>query len=466
MCRMASRAVLLAVGLSLLVGGVASAGYSEVDVLRRRVDELEKRLEEYSRERGLPPARQGVDREQVSQIVREEMEQLYGPETLKAYWSKGLRFKSLDGAFSLKVGGRIMVDVASMSADDEIEATLGELEGDAEFRRARFYMQGSIYENTGYKLQIDFAGGDADFKDAYLEFANLLPIGTVKAGNFKEPFSLEELTSSKYITFMERALPVAAFSPSRNIGVQVANTFNEKRGTWAVGTFVEHNSDDDEATYQEGWNATGRLTYLPYYEDDGARLVHLGAAGSYRNSPEMVRYRARPEVHLASERWVNTDKFMADDVVLCGLEAAWVHGPFSLQGEYITANVDSESMDDPQFDGFYVFASYFLTGEHRPYKTSGGKFDRVKPKNNFDGKGGLGAWEVAARYSNVDLNDGDIMYAGELSNVTLGLNWYLNPNMRIMWNYVNSSLEDRMYEEDLIDDADADTFMMRLQVDF
>jgi len=130
-------------------------------------------------------------------------------------------------------------------------------------------------------------------------------------------------------------------------------------------------------------------------------------------------------------------------------------GPFSLQGEYIHSAVDSEQAGDPDFSGFYAYASYFLTGEHRPYKNTAGKFSRVKPKKNF-GAGGPGAWELAARYSHLDLNDEDIE-GGELDDITVGLNWYLNPNTRIMWNYVHTDLDGV---------GDADAFQMRAQVDF
>ncbi|MGD2174750.1 MAG: porin [Candidatus Brocadiaceae bacterium] len=459
--------LILAVTVPFVATGVARAQFTQEEVLRRRIDKMEKELSELRRALQRRQPARGVDREQVSAIVKEELEKAQGPETMKVYWDKGLRLKTMDEAFKLKIGGRIMADWAWMSADDEIEDSLGELDGDAEFRRARFYMSGDIYDVVGYKLQIDFASGgdETDIKDAYLSFKKLVPGATLKVGHFKEPFSLEELTSSKYITFMERALPVGAFSPSRNMGFQVSDHVMDDRATWAAGVFWDYDSKDDEATYQEGVNLTGRLTYLPYYEDDGEKLVHLGVAGSYRSSPDRVRFRTRPEVHLADNRWAETSSFEADDVWLGGLEAALVHGPFSVQGEYIMASADSEAMCDPTLDGFYVFASYFLTGEHRPYKTSSGSFSRVKPNTNFDGKGGWGAWELAARYSNVDLNDADITDAGELDNVTLGLNWYLNPNMRVMWNYVHASLD----EADLGDGGDSgdgNAFMMRFQVDF
>jgi phosphate-selective porin OprO/OprP len=138
-----------------------------------------------------------------------------------------------------------------------------------------------------------------------------------------------------------------------------------------------------------------------------------------------------------------------------GAEAALVYGPFSLQGEYMYSGVDTPGGEDPSFQGAYVYASYFLTGEHRAYKTSAAAFDRVKPKKNF-GAGGPGAWEVGLRYSYLGLNDGEIE-GGELSDFTVGLNWYLNPNTRFMLNYVHADLDGV---------GNADGFQMRGQIDF
>ena len=113
-------------------------------------------------------------------------------------------------------------------------------------------------------------------------------------------------------------------------------------------------------------------------------------------------------------------------------------------------------MKGPNFQGFYVYGSYFLTGENRVYKTSSGAFDRMSPKRNFDGNGGLGAWEIALRYSNLDLNDADFS-GGELDDFTVGVNWYLNPNTRFMWNYVFADLDDI---------GDTNIFQTRFQIDF
>jgi phosphate-selective porin OprO/OprP len=156
---------------------------------------------------------------------------------------------------------------------------------------------------------------------------------------------------------------------------------------------------------------------------------------------------------------VDTGTFSADNVNLVGAEAAAVWGPASLQAEYMIAMVDSSVANDPDFSGYYVQGSYFLTGEHRNYKASSGKFDRVKPNKNFMGDdGGPGAWQLAARYSHVDLDDGAIN-GGELDCVTAGVNWYLNPNTRVMLNYVYAD-SDKLY------DGEANIFQTRFQIDF
>lgn len=418
----------------VVVGSAAMAGEADdVQALRDRVNALSERIANL-----------------------EKGGRALGPSDFRVYWKEGLRFQTADKDFTLKIGGRIMNDWAWMEADRAVEAAVGDLEDGTEFRRARLYVAGRIYENVDFKLQFDFAGGDADLKDAYIGLRGL-PV-YVKAGHFKEAFGLEELTSSKYITFIERSLPTGAFSPSRNTGFAVNSDALDKRVTWAVGVF--RGTDDYGYGQAEGaYNVTGRITALPRYADDGKNLLHLGASASYRSGRDALSFDAEPEVHLAPD-FVDTGDFPSDSHVLVGGEVAFVKGPFSLQGEIMVADV-KRAGDDATFYGYYVQASCFLTGEHRNYKKSSGAFGRVKPKRNFGKNGGPGAWEVAARYSYVDLTDGGTV-GGELEDITLGLNWHLNPNTRVMWNYVRVDVEDGVGAAD----GNADLFVMRLQIDF
>ncbi|GLI33909.1 OprO/OprP family phosphate-selective porin [Desulforhabdus amnigena] len=410
-----------------------------------------------------------ISEEQYKELVKEAGKEESKPNDFRVYWKEGIRFESEDRKTEIKAGGVIQTDWAAFDPDEEVDAAFSDDDIDGhgvEFRRARLFVEGTIYENYEFKSEFEFAEGDVDFTDVWLGMKNIPYVGRIRVGHQKEPFSLEELTSSKFITFMERGLP-NAFSPGRNTGLTLSNQELNGLMTWAMGAFYETDDFGDSFADFSDYQATARITGLPWYCEDGRELVHLGLSYShkFRDSDETtVRFSARPEAHLTDARLADTGSIATDGVDLFNPEFAMVYGPFSLQGEYFQALVDSEADDYTDFYGFYVFASYFLTGEHRPYKTSSGAFDRVKPRQNFNPvKGGWGAWELGVRYSRLDLNDAGIT-GGREQNYTFGLNWYPNPNMRVMFNYVLAQIEDR---EDLgIDDADVNIFESRFQVDF
>ena len=339
--------------------------------------------------------------------------------TFRAYWKQGLRFDTPDKAFQLKIGGRIMNDWGVFSSNTAVNNAVGPLDDGTEFRRARLYMEGVLHKHVKFKAQYDFAGGDAGFKDMYIGLTKLPVVGNITFGHQKEPFGLEALTSSKYITFLERALP-STFAPERNTGIKLGNAFSGNKFTWALGAFRDADVFG-ESFGNGGYNYTGRVTARPLYREKGRKVLHLGMAYRHGNpNGNSLRYRARPSAHLLP-RFVDTGKFTATSTDTLGAEFAVVSGPLSVQSE---------------FTSFYVQTSLFLTGEHRIYKSSAGAFDRVKPYRSFmpgDGAG-KGAWEVAVRYARINLNDSFIQ-GGELRDFTLGLNWYLNPNTRFMWNY-------------------------------
>lgn len=144
-----------------------------------------------------------------------------------------------------------------------------------------------------------------------------------------------------------------------------------------------------------------------------------------------------------------------------------MRGPFSVQWEYIYVPVDAIDGDDPAFHGTYVYASYFLTGEHRPYRREFGTFDRVLPFEEFflvntqhGACAGWGAWELAARVSYIDLTDAGIQ-GGELTELTLGINWYMNPYTRITANYAHGFLDRAP-----VGDSNIDAFGLRANFDF
>ncbi len=384
----------------------------------------------------------------------------------------GFKAESNDGAFKFQAGGRIMAD-ATFGHDDD--SAINDLNEGTEFRRARIFFKGQLNNGWGYKWQIDFADDSVSIKDMYLRYK---PAG-ITVGQFKQPFSLEEQTSSKYITFLERGLP-NVFSIGRRVAVGYNTHWHT--GTFAASVFGQEAGNGDEN--QEGFGAGARLTFAPVNEP--GNLLHLGMAVS-REGPgdganDRVRIRVRPDAHNAP-RLIDTRAFdldnsggltsaddiaNVDDLTRVGVEGAWVAGPFSLQGEWMQMDLRRDGgFTDLDFDGWYVNASWFLTGESRPYKQ--GAFGRVKPDHPV-GKGGMGGWELALRFAEVDLSDWDDIaagtgltgaHAGELETTTLGLNWYVTNNVQLMMNYI---MAEAGYGAGISDDPDILQF--RAQIDW
>jgi phosphate-selective porin OprO/OprP len=369
-------------------------------------------------------------------------------------WRDGFRVTSADGRFKLRFGGRVMNDWMWVSAGDAIKSAFGNIVNGNEFRYAWIEFGGEVYDNVEFAVQYSFSSGDVQIKDMYIGLMNL-PFGRVRVGHFKEPFSLDEMVSNKNTTFMERNL-ADIFAPSRNTGFAVLGANKAQNITWGFGVFTDANEYGDAKTYDNTFNVSGRLTFLPWSADSD--LLHLGIGYHYQGVKDggAIRYQQRPEVHLAT-RFVDTGNILADYAQTIDVEGALVYGQFSLQGEYMYDSVSSETADDPVFQGGYIYGTYFLTpGDHRSYEKANAVFGRTRPKNPWLAGGGMGAVEVALRYSWVDFTDA-LVTGGELKDVTLGLNWYLNNVTRIMLNIVHA-------DRDGI--GTANFFMTRFQIDF
>jgi len=398
--------------------------------------------------------------------------------------------KKATGKPTVTVGGRVFADAVLFGQSDLSKAVIGDAQDTAFFRSARLHAEGQMFDVYDYKIEMDFAGRDSDgtgssvfFKDVYLNIRELPYLGNVRIGHFKEPFSLEELTSSRYITFMERSL-ANVFVPQRNMGIMATNTYWDEYGTWAAGAFRHDQQDDPpfRADDDGGTALTSRITYLPWYDEatQGRGLLHVGFGATWRDEDDdTVRFRARPETGVMVNEAGNS-LYIVDtgnipfvtNYSVFGPELAFVYGPFSVQSEYMVTTVNRrDGLEDPTFHGFYIQTSYFLTGEHRPYSRTKGAFDRVKPFTNFfrvrtcegDIQTGCGAWEVAYRYSWLDLDDFDAaILGGTAADHTFGVNWYLNPYTRMMFNYVTSDVS----RPNNGPDVDVNVFEMRAQFDF
>jgi phosphate-selective porin OprO/OprP len=357
-----------------------------------------------------------------------------------------------------------------------VDTCLGVVADDGtEVRSARVSAKGKIAENLKFKVDYDFAGGSVGLTDAYLELAKIPGVGNARVGFMNEPMGLDQLTSTKFITFLERA-SCTTFVPARNSGLMLWNSFAGGKVTVEAGGFRESDTFGAGAGSGEGGAVTGRITGLLMNADDGKKLLHVAASATMR-SPygDVVRYRERPEIHMA-DRFVDTGNVPAESVTTMGLEVAGVFGPAHFQGEYLMSNIttpdetgdggDRGRAENPSFSGYYAQAGYFLTGESRGYK--GTCFDRTKTNSNFLEKGGFGAWEVAARYSSLDLSeaadpaDPEAAEHLKMDDITVGLNWYMSSYARVMFNYIMSSVKDADDEEM----GKANALTARMQFDF
>jgi phosphate-selective porin OprO/OprP len=333
-----------------------------------------------------------------------------------------------------KLGGRLQADYMSVNEDN-----LTHHDGE-EVRRARLYAKGKFGSNWKYKAQYDFAGG-GEWKDLYVAYTGF-ENSIIQMGQIFEMVSLEGFTSSKHLVFIERSLPVA-FVPDRALGI----SYNHWSENWmfAAGYYDRNLRDSDVNSH----GASARIAWSTQTDEN---TWHIGGSMAWRTTDGgTYRSRTRPESHVTDTRLINTGH-IADvaDYNTLGLEIAWVKGPWSAQTEYLQQNPNRNNSPDLNFNSWYVMGSYFFTGESRNYDQNYGIFGNVKPTRPS------GAWEIGLRYSQMDLNDQEII-GGEMKNWTLGLNWYINSDWKMVLNYIDSKAQKADIEDN------PDLLQMRVQ---
>jgi phosphate-selective porin OprO/OprP len=406
---------------------------------------------------------------------------------LKVKWKGAPELSSADGKFKFKVRGRVMVDYNGIDQDERITR-----EGDisaVELRRARLGVEGVVYYDWKYKFEIEFAGDEVEIKDAYLAYANwwdAIDTSEIRIGNQYVYTSLEQITSSRFITFLERAaFTDPGFLPSveadRQIGAAIVvgdEHWSLQTGAYgaSVGPANDVPGQEDFDTDKLALSVRGTVAPINREVNGVHQVLHLGASFRHREAGELrdcsppgdfdengdddgsgsfcansdpvsalFQYRARgADLHLA-DRFIDTPQF-SDEDNMWHLEAAFVWGPFSMQGEYAELEADGARIFDdasaivpvtpvnPTYTGWYVDVSWYLTGETRNYEASEGIFGRTKVKNPvWGGSGGWGAWQIAGRYDVLDLSDEaaamNAVYncteCGEQQTWLFGLNWLL-----------------------------------------
>jgi phosphate-selective porin OprO/OprP len=376
---------------------------------------------------------------------------------------KGFNVASADGDYAIKIGTRLHAEASTHSGD----LPAGEQpRNGTEFRRARLEMKGKIADDFSWAAEIDFADNDTSIKDFWLGYTTRNGM-KLTFGHQKQPSNLSLEMSSNDLPFIERPITDFLLAPllDRAIGVRAEQSGNN----WfaAAGVYGESVSPNAPSN-DEGWGASARFVYAPIIESD--RVLHLGVRAATRAPAQNLKtLRIRDETtHMSNLSIVNTGFITGlDRTDSTGIEAAFALGPFSIVGEYAAVGVGLDNASDLDFDGWNVYSTWSLTGESRAsaYRIGSGEFKRLTPAADFSRANGTwGAWEIALRYANIDLNDGTFV-GGEESVLTTGLNWYLNTNIRLMLEW--SRIVDTDGSTELREAADGlDIFQFRSQYTF
>lgn len=366
-------------------------------------------------------------------------------------WKGAPQFEDKDAGWSFKVRGRLQYD-AGFVENPQDDISTRNLGFNSRVRRARLGVEGTIPGGFGYKAEADFAGGSVGFGDVIITYQPKGKPWNLTIGNHETLNGLEQMSSSRFLSYVERAAFDDAFVNTRRIGlsggyVNAANTFRAN-----AGLFTAHSIDG--SLDNDGWIAAFRTTYSPL---SGGNQLHLGANFQHRNfqsnnggtastssgqpsTNQLARYRARPFSQLTDVRFVDTQNFAAKSDNIFGLELAGIFKSFHVaaEGQYLTANAydagdtiisAGDPLDlfpapsqfvptgNPSFWGGYLEAGYYFTGETRGYKN--GLWDRTKVLKPFSA-GGWGALQLNGRLDYLDL-DSSKLKNGCTNNFTTGV---------------------------------------------
>ena len=524
-------------GIALPSPAASFGSFSEVseavEADRRRIEALEARIAELPKAAAEPlpapePAAATKDggkkdaakhdgsakdaAKKESDAKKPEPYEIGSDKAFKDKWADGFQAESANKDFRVKIGGRTQVDAVAFSqsqATDQLPNQGGldpELADTVNFRRARLRVEGRMYEFYDWACEYDFvnqinvnnevfpterdSGPLTAVTDLWLQVREVPILGIVRVGNQKDPYGYEHLTSSRWLNFMERSFAQDAFEGPFNNGflpgIQLLNSTEDGTVGWQVGEFKNTSNPFGFSNSSGGSMTVGRLVYLPVFEDEGRKLLHLAVSGrtmeprkqytSFDRATGLpigapitaVRFRSRGSIRNGPPGPLNS--IYADSGLLegdwqnmIGLECVGNNGPWSFQSEYFgswlyNATTTSAgplvtngyqpkpgtSIGTVYFQSAYAEVLYFLTGESRTYSKLEYRFDRPVPNNNFyairhrnTGRWpslSEGAWQVGMRYNWLCLDDGQVN-GGVLNGVTLGLNWLLNPNARVYFNY-------------------------------
>ena len=405
----------------------AAALAAEIREMRAKLGTLEARLQ------AIEGAKAAQAAKPVAPVASAEATK--PPESIR--FSGAPRFTA-PGGWSFKPRGRLQYDAGWVEQPPGVrDPGLGFA---TELRRARLGVEGTVPGGFGYRFELDFAE-DVEITDATLSYeaSDALELVLGQHNNYQ---SLEELTSSRFTSFLERAAFTDAFNFERRVGF--SGRYTQGALTAQAGLFTDNISDlsGDGSDENDSFGADLRLVYAPKL---GETQLHLGGSAHYRDGGDLAengattRYRQRPMIHTTDTRFLATPALPVEQETHYGLEAALIRGPLHAAGEVHWLNADLlDRAADPTFFGGYAEVGYYLTGETRGY--SADRFERTKVRRPV-GSGGCGALQLNLRYDHLDLRDAGIV-GGRQRGYQASLVWIPQDYVRFLLNYGRLSYDD------------------------
>lgn len=325
-----------------------------------------------------------------------------------------------------KIFGRAQYDATSVEGNNNFNLT-----DNFNFRRARLGIKQKFKKDLTYKYEAEFSEGRFETTDAFIAktFNNR---HLIKIGNFREPFSLEYSTSSNFLTFLERSL-IDPMPTDRKIGIGYSKNFDNIN--FYSGIFT-HKIDDDFKIRDGANSASARLIY--YKESENKDLIHFG--GSYRIShpqDNQASLEFQPEAQLNPSDFTLYNQILdARKIHQFELETLATYKRASIQAEYLRTQISQNNNIDHFSRGYYLQFSTFLTNDKKTYNSNKSTLARIKPSSKN------GAWEIAYRFSNTNLNGPIAQNKRSLLSNSFALNYYMNENVKFMTNYIKIPKED------------------------
>ncbi len=303
-------------------------------------------------------------------------------------------------------------------------------------RRFYLFFRKEVAPDWSYATAFGYSNGSPYFDYGYVTYHGLRVAGlplAISGGYYKVPGTLAYPVSPKDLTFMEYALPVDALKPSKSVGLKVAT--HGTRWSLAMAGTQGGYTQKAEPGVEGRWGVSLRGTLVPWLAQDGLWEIGTSLAWREADSNHKAEFSDRPEAYVVGTKLVDTGIIHnVSWYSLAGSETLLQTGPFELQAEYLLKQVNRDGAPHLTFPGWYAQATWSLTGESRPYDIAEGKLGGITPRHPL-GSGGWGAWQLAARYSALDLTNNDV-HGGLERNITLGVNWFPIKWVKLMLNAI------------------------------